>query len=396
MRIRSIKPEWMEDERLLMAGLPARTLSVCLILLADDYGNGRGNAELLRARAMPSETQDLFDAAYKRLVEIGFVDVYEVRGQTYFHIRNWSKHQRVDKPGKPMVPPPEPDEAAEPRSSAAYFVRSGATGLIKIGTSTDPIRRLVELSKCSPEPLELLAIGGSERDHHRSLESSRAFGEWFRPTPDVLAKIREVGGNPDQPIATCGYDGQKRVLEKVREDDAKVPDILAPDLDLRILGSGRERDHVRALEEHDSSQSESGESVESDRRRGSDFMLQATARSWQGYDPELAMIGAKPRAELLRALEAIRGDPWCQANMTKCSPKHVIRKWNDYSTGAKPIQTPAQKPSPANMAALGLVLSQLAAARETAGKHPKDSWERTQAENAAAELESRAAKLRVS
>jgi hypothetical protein len=44
---------------------------------------------------------------------MGFVTSYEVRGQSYFHIRNWSSHQRVDKPGKPRVPGPEHAENSE-------------------------------------------------------------------------------------------------------------------------------------------------------------------------------------------------------------------------------------------------------------------------------------------
>lgn len=77
---------------------------------------------------------------------------------------------------------------------------------------------------------------------------------------------------------------------------------------------------------------------ESDKRRGSDFMLQATVLSWQGFDHELALIGAKPERERAVAIASIRGDPWCQANIKRCDPKHVLRKWNAYSSGNQPMQ----------------------------------------------------------
>jgi hypothetical protein len=40
-RIRSIKPEWLDDEKIAGASDEARVLSVALILMSDDYGRGR-------------------------------------------------------------------------------------------------------------------------------------------------------------------------------------------------------------------------------------------------------------------------------------------------------------------------------------------------------------------
>jgi hypothetical protein len=138
--------------------------------------------------------------------------------------------------------------------------------------------------------------------------------------------------------------------------------------------------------------------IETDRRRGNDFMLAATTKHWQGYDQQLQLIGAKSERERRAALEAIRRDPWCQANMTKCSPLHVLRKWNDYSAGAPPMQQVATKPADPQLAAntskLGSVLLQLEAARKRARDAAPDSWERVQANNEIGELEGRANRLK--
>ncbi len=109
MRIRTIKPEWLSDERMCSAPLEARMLSVALILLADDYGRGRANEAWLAGQVFP------FDPAAGRAtvarglagLEGWFLRTYEVRGQRYFEVVNWSKHQRVDNAGKPHVPAPE-------------------------------------------------------------------------------------------------------------------------------------------------------------------------------------------------------------------------------------------------------------------------------------------------
>jgi len=112
-RIRSLKPEWLEDELLVMCSSDARTLSVALILLADDYGNGRAGRVQLSGRVFPlSESLDTLDKALGELVRIRYAGIYNADGQSYFSIRNWDKHQRVDKPGKPRVPGP-PDNLFE-------------------------------------------------------------------------------------------------------------------------------------------------------------------------------------------------------------------------------------------------------------------------------------------
>ncbi len=105
-RIRSIKPEWLDDERMVLSSDAARTLSVALILLADDFGNGRAGRLWLAARVFPGRPIEVTDQALQELVTMRYVLLYEIDGQTYFAIRNWDKHQRVDKPGLPKVPGP--------------------------------------------------------------------------------------------------------------------------------------------------------------------------------------------------------------------------------------------------------------------------------------------------
>lgn len=105
MRIRTIKPEWLDDETLVLASPEARVLSIALILLADDYGNGRANPVVLAGRVFPGKVPEVLANALAELVATRFAVLYVVGGQQYFAIRNWDKHQKVDKPGKPQVPP---------------------------------------------------------------------------------------------------------------------------------------------------------------------------------------------------------------------------------------------------------------------------------------------------
>lgn len=124
MRIRTIKPEWLEDEELAAASDEARVLSVALILMSDDHGRGRASIATIAAETWryALERNDGSDApevlakasrALRELVDMGFVKLYSVRAQRYFEIHNWKKHQKVDKPSAPRVPAPEEQETSD-------------------------------------------------------------------------------------------------------------------------------------------------------------------------------------------------------------------------------------------------------------------------------------------
>jgi hypothetical protein len=104
-RIRSIKPEILEDERSAGLSSDAWRLWVSMWLLADDHGRLRGTPEWLRSQvfwATPHKVNvsDL-------LVELdaaGVIVRYVVSDQKYIEIPNWTKHQKVDHPAKPRIP----------------------------------------------------------------------------------------------------------------------------------------------------------------------------------------------------------------------------------------------------------------------------------------------------
>jgi len=77
-----------------------------------------------------------------------------------------------------------------------YFFQGQCGGAIKIGYSVDPQKRLKELQTGYPDTLKvLLMIPGSEnteRALHKHFEASRLKGEWFRPDPYVIEKIKEL------------------------------------------------------------------------------------------------------------------------------------------------------------------------------------------------------------
>lgn len=116
-RIRTVKPEWAEDELISMATSDARVLSVLLLLFADDHGNGRAGPENLMALKCFPRCSESYRPAMQELVDIGYVRLYEVGRQKYFSVVNWRKHQKVDKPSGPRVP--LPPDSRDPRETLA-------------------------------------------------------------------------------------------------------------------------------------------------------------------------------------------------------------------------------------------------------------------------------------
>lgn len=112
-RIRTIKPELLEDLR--TAGLTdaAFRLFVGMILLADDHGNLRAEPALLEGSVFwgSRHPRESLASLCEELARASLVSLYTVRGQKYAALNGWSKHQRVDKPSKPRVPGPDHEEA---------------------------------------------------------------------------------------------------------------------------------------------------------------------------------------------------------------------------------------------------------------------------------------------
>ena len=107
-RIRTIKPELLEDA--LTAGLthPAFRLFIGMILLADDHGNLRASPRWLEGQVFHGQPLPDGVSMADVLAELGrkLVLFYAVEGQPYASITGWRKHQRIENAGENRVPMP--------------------------------------------------------------------------------------------------------------------------------------------------------------------------------------------------------------------------------------------------------------------------------------------------
>ena len=98
-RIRTIKPEFWEDEKIAKLPMPCRLFYIGTWNFADDQGVFRGNPAILKSRIFPydeslrvSEISKWLDA----LVEVRMLIPVSYNNESYYIIRAFQNHQKFD------------------------------------------------------------------------------------------------------------------------------------------------------------------------------------------------------------------------------------------------------------------------------------------------------------
>lgn len=121
-RIRTIKPEFWEDEAVGSLSREARLLFIATWNLADDAGRLRWTAEYVKAHVFPYDP-DLkprrVAAVMEELVKAGMVVPYTAGAvpQQLAVIRSFAKHQKINRPQSPRLPEP-PDSLSDSGSGS--------------------------------------------------------------------------------------------------------------------------------------------------------------------------------------------------------------------------------------------------------------------------------------
>lgn len=155
-RIRTIKPELLEDERVAELSSDAFRLFVGCILIADDHGNFRLAVGYLSGqvfwRLVETGRRTIADVEAARAELLaphpldrtrpGLIYAYRLGGQVYGHVTGWERHQKVEKVGKPRCPGPDAEGAVRIRIDSAVVqeirecLSTGSRGPLE-GLSTD-------------------------------------------------------------------------------------------------------------------------------------------------------------------------------------------------------------------------------------------------------------------
>lgn len=139
-RIRTIKPEFCQSEKVGRLSRDARLLFVQLWPFVDDHGRCRGSSRLLAGILYPYDDDAiaLIDGWLAELEREVCIRRYAVDGQTYLDIPNWNKHQRVDNAGKSQIPEYSPQLAASRREPPQLAANGGGSPLYLVPSTIGP------------------------------------------------------------------------------------------------------------------------------------------------------------------------------------------------------------------------------------------------------------------
>ena len=109
-RKRMIDPLFWDNQELGKCSFMERLLFLGLISNADDEGLGHGTP--MRIKSIIFQYDDGLRASdvekgLKKLQALGFIELYEVNGNQYYWVRNFLKHQTINKSSPSKNPKPE-------------------------------------------------------------------------------------------------------------------------------------------------------------------------------------------------------------------------------------------------------------------------------------------------
>ena len=240
-RIRSLKPEYLTDERTADLSDRAARLFVGGLLLADDHGRLRAGTSYLFGQVFHGKgarcTDDEIEHSRSELIASGLWIVYEVRGQLYAVVASWAKHQRIDNAGKSHLPGPS-DEGSR-RIAANRGEPPLRPRTTDLGASTDDLGadHFVVVAGAPPdsEPpagLRLAsdidpAIGGPASPSGKKQRPER-------PQPSETARLLAKGllaairsHMPDEPCPPRTLDGWARDLDLAMSVDERTEEQLS-------------------------------------------------------------------------------------------------------------------------------------------------------------------------
>ncbi|HBW7322418.1 TPA: hypothetical protein MFD03_000678 [Klebsiella pneumoniae] len=114
-RIRTVKPEFWTDEKVVECSIPARLLFIGLFNFANDMGCLERSPKRLKMQIFPADALDC-EPLIQELITHGLLIEYSVNDVCYLQIKGFLKHQKINRPSASKIPlPPEltEDKAGE-------------------------------------------------------------------------------------------------------------------------------------------------------------------------------------------------------------------------------------------------------------------------------------------
>lgn len=140
-RIRSIKPDFWTDEKIVELDFADRLLFIGLWNFCDDHGYFNYRPKRIKMQVFPGDDYDVVKGL-RTLFDSSLVALYGTSEGVVGHVRGWTKHQRVSNPTKERFQPSDLheyanyDEALESNREDSRVLGKGREGKGSTYTST--------------------------------------------------------------------------------------------------------------------------------------------------------------------------------------------------------------------------------------------------------------------
>lgn len=153
-RIRTIKPEFPQSESIGRISRFARLLFILLWTIADDAGRTRAASRMLASLLYPydDDAPELIEAWLQELEREGCIFRYEVEGTTYLEVKNWKKHQKIDRPTPSRLPGLEEGSLLTREASREIDADLGPRTMDRGPKILDQGPKIVPLARPAPLP----------------------------------------------------------------------------------------------------------------------------------------------------------------------------------------------------------------------------------------------------
>ncbi len=156
-RIRSIKPDFWTDEKIVELDFADRLLFIGLWNFCDDHGYFNYRPKRIKMQVFPGDDYNVVEGL-RRLFDSSLLALYGTSEGVVGHVRGWTKHQRVSNPTKERFQPSDLheyadfDEAVQNPREESRVLGKGREG--KGSTSTSEIADAIP----DPDRPEVMAL----------------------------------------------------------------------------------------------------------------------------------------------------------------------------------------------------------------------------------------------
>lgn len=197
-RIRSIKPEFWNDEKLGKESESVMLTFIGLWNFSDDYGVVRANPTWLKNQIYPYKDKlriDAFTAWLDRLAALEMIVPFTFRGESFYYIRMFRKHQKVERPSKARCVQ-EPDLQKILTGKGYFFNQAGE--LLKDSVSNrgvfgegSPTEEDKEEDKDKEEEVCTPPVGEAANHTDEEKVQFLKFQNWIKEKAPAVAKMEQ-------------------------------------------------------------------------------------------------------------------------------------------------------------------------------------------------------------